>query len=461
MLRAALRTAALFFGLSASTSGAVLAQDHVYGPAGRPSRAKLDTLVARLPDSLRARARTMLDSSSIDARAMAGNRLADYPAAKEFLFTVVVHDPAPKVREYSIMNVYAYPHMQGDSLVRRTLEWMAVEDPDPAIAQRALNQLRALSIKPLRQLVDQRMRIARERGDSAITATMALEDTWVTADHGLVLPSYLREAPPVFDAAPRGSTIRVLAFGDFGTGRPDQITTAAAMRAYHAVHPFTIGITLGDNFYPEGVKSPSDPRWQTEYEALYGPMGIKIYASLGNHDEYNGETPLAEILRSRTSATWRMPAQNYTFVAGPAQFWAIDGADMTEGQLRWLRASLDSSKAKWKVVYGHYPLYASSDAGGREGHLYPKLYPVLQGRADVYVAGHHHSMQHLKPIGNLHLFVAGSGGAGNYGVDEEDPRALFARSRHGFAVLEVSEQAFTVRFVDVDKGEIYKTTVRK
>jgi tartrate-resistant acid phosphatase type 5 len=109
-----------------------------------------------------------------------------------------------------------------------------------------------------------------------------------------------------------------------------------------------------------------------------------------------------------------MPAGSYTFTAGPAQFWAIDGADMTTAQLEWLRSSLDRSHAKWKIVYGHYPLYSASGGGGaREGHLTPKLLPVLQGRADAYVAGHHHSMQHLRPIGKLNLFVAGSGGAGS------------------------------------------------
>lgn len=403
----------------------------------------------------------MLDSDSVDVRATAGNRLADRPEATEFLFTVVPHDASSRVRDWSIMNTYAYPHMRGDSMVRRTLEWIAVEDPDPAIAQRALNQLRALSIKPIRQLVDRRMKLAREKGDSAVVATMELADEWVNTDAGLVLPSFLRHAPPVFAAAPGDRPIRVFAFGDFGTGRPSQIETAAAMRGYHAKQPFTLGITLGDNFYPEGVESPSDPRWQSEYEQLYTPMGVKIYAVLGNHDRYNGETPAAEMLYSQRSPTWRMPAQNYTFTAGPAQFWAIDGSDLTEHQLRWLRETLESSTARWKVVYSHYPLYASSDLGGREGHLYAKLFPVLDGRADVFVAGHHHSMQHLKPLGKLHLFIAGSGGASSYGVDEKDPRALFVRSRHGFAVLDVMAREFTVRFVDAKEGEVYKTTITK
>jgi predicted phosphodiesterase len=392
---------------------------------------------------------------------MAGNQLADYPEATTFLFSVIPHDPSARVRDLAIMNSYFYAHMRSDSLVRGTLEWMAVEDPNPLIARRALNQLRAFSIKPLRQLVDLRMKAARARGDSAVTANAELEDEWSNADAGLVLPSFMRRSPPVFAAAPANRPIRVLAFGDWGTGRPSQIETAAAMRAYHAKRPFSFGITLGDNFYPEGVESPSDPRWRTQYEELYSPMNVKIYGVLGNHDRYNGETPAAEILYSQRSPTWRMPAQNYTFTAGAAQFWAVDGSDMTELQLRWLRASLDSSKARWKIVYSHYPLYSSSDLGGREGHLYPKLFPVLDGRADVFVAGHHHSMQHIQPMGKLNLFIAGSGGASSYGVNEKDPRAIFARSSFGFAVMDVTPREFTVQFIDTKQGEIYKTTITK
>lgn len=450
-----------FVVLLAVAAQPLLAQGRVYGPAGRPSRSRLDSMIVLLPDSLQRLAKAMLDSDSAEARGMAGNQLADFPVATRFLFSVVPHDSSARVRDLSIMNAYFYPHMRNDSLVRATLEWMVLEDPDPAIAKRAINQLRAFSIKPLRQLVDQRMKAARVQGDAAVTAMLDLEDEWSNADAGLVLPSFLRHAPPVFAAAPANQTIRVLAFGDWGTGSPSQIETAAAMRAYHAKHAFTFGITLGDNFYPEGVESPNDPRWRTQYEDLYSPMGVKIYGVLGNHDRYNGETPAAEIVYSQRSPTWRMPAQNYTFTAGPAQFWAIDGSDMTEHQLRWLRASLDSSTARWKIVYSHYPLYSSSDFGGREGHLYPKLFPVLDGRADVFVAGHHHSMQHIKPIGKLNLFIAGSGGASSYGVNEKDPRAIFARSTYGFAVVEVSAREFTVRFIDTKDGEIYKATIKK
>jgi hypothetical protein len=462
MLRSSKVLLAVALIAAALAATKALAAQRAYGPAGRPPRATLDSLAAQLPESLRAHARTMIESDSAEARAIAGNRLEDHAIALRFLFTIVPHDPDSKVRQWSIMNSYAYPHVRADSFARATLEWMALEDPDPAIAARAIDQLKAFAVRPLREVIERRMARLEQQTPDQVMANARLEDDWVNIGNDIVLPSFMRIAPQAFAAFPPSkATLRFLAFGDWGTGQPSQLETAAAMRAYHVKRPFDFAITLGDNFYPEGVDSPDDPRWRTQYETLYSPMRIPIYASLGNHDRYNGETPAAEILYSARSPTWRMPAGSYTYTAGPAQFWAIDGSDMTTAQLDWLRTSLDSSHARWKVVYGHYPLYASTASGGREGHLTPKLLPVLQGRADVYIAGHHHSMQHLKPIGSLHHFVAGSGGAGSYPVDERDPRAFFARSIYGFSVFELAEKSVTVRFVDVKGVELYSATVTK
>jgi hypothetical protein len=51
------------------------------------------------------------------------------------------------------------------------------------------------------------------------------------------------------------------------------------MRAFHRSSPFDFAITLGDNFYPVGMLATDDPRWQSQYEALYTPLGIPFYAT--------------------------------------------------------------------------------------------------------------------------------------------------------------------------------------
>src|SRR5262249_9732917 len=153
------------------------------------------------------------------------------------------------------------------------------------------------------------------------------------------------------------------------------------------------GLTLGDNFYSEGLPSPTHERWKTQYEDMYSAMHIKMYGSLGNHDQYDGDSPAAEITRSAISPTWRMPAAYYTYVAGPVQFFAIDGNDLSVRQLQWLKTELERSKASWKVVYGHFPIDVAAVGlnPAYTAEMREKLLPILKGRADVYMCGHHHS----------------------------------------------------------------------
>lgn len=280
------------------------------------------------------------------------------------------------------------------------------------------------------------------------------------ADAGITLPTFLRTPPPVFAVVrSKQRSIHVVAFGDFGTGAETQRETAAAMRTAHHRRPFDFGLTLGDNFYPDGMRSPTDGRWQRDFEAVYGLMRIRIYATLGNHDWYR-DSPAAEILHTAHSAVWRMPAEYYTFTAGPAQFFALNTNALSAVQLAWLAAALDASTARWKVVYGHYPPYVASKVADDRPELVGTLLPTLRGRADVYLSGHNHSMQHLKPAQGVNLFISGAGGAGTYPVDSADPKGLFVSDEYGFATLDATYSTFTVRFIDRHGKELYVTTLR-
>ncbi|MGH9428126.1 MAG: metallophosphoesterase [Terriglobia bacterium] len=268
----------------------------------------------------------------------------------------------------------------------------------------------------------------------------------------------LQVAPGLLSLKAAGQPIRVLAFGDFGDGSQGQKEVAAAMLRYHRQRAFDFAITLGDNFYNKGMKGVDDPRWKTWWDQLYDPLGIQFYASLGNHDYGFQESPEAEILYSRKSPSWRMPATQYTFTAGWVQFFAIDSPAMTGYQLEWLQKELEASKFRWKVVYGHDPIY-SHGMHGDNHKLIRELLPVLNGRADVYLAGHDHDMQHLKPEGNLHFFVSGTGG--KIRPIRRGSRSLFAQSALGFAVLEAGGSSLKMTFVDKTLQPLYEYTLKK
>lgn len=264
--------------------------------------------------------------------------------------------------------------------------------------------------------------------------------------------------------------VRVLAFGDFGDGGPEQMATARAMAGHHREHPFDFGLTLGDNFYPSGLSNPMAARWSRDWETPYSPLGVRFYATLGNHDYYNAASPAGEIERSKHSRSWCLPRHFYTYTAGPVQFFALDTdpIDRDEGgvqmQLDWLRRALRSSRSPWKVVYGHHPVYTNGEHGKNLGYLprlRAKLLPILkEEKVDVYLAGHDHDLEALKPEGGVSFFVSGGGGKERRPLRTNECRA-WAESSYGFTVLEAEGEEMTVRFLGSEGQELYKVTWKK
>jgi tartrate-resistant acid phosphatase type 5 len=275
---------------------------------------------------------------------------------------------------------------------------------------------------------------------------------------GQNLPHFMREAPPPFQViSEHHRRVRVLAFGDFGDKSDRQERTAAAMLRAHNDKRFDLAITLGDNFYPAGMTGPADPRWERDFERHYAAMRIPFLPSLGNHDWVLSDSPAAEVSHSARSKIWRMPAIRYTFTAGPAQFFALDTNLVTRAQLDWLDKELARSTAPWKIVYGHHPIH-SDGVHGDEPVMRDRVLPLLRGRADLYICGHEHDLQHLAPQDGLHLVIAGGGGAAPR-VVSPGPRSLFAASSNGFAIIEASRDNLAVSLVDEDLKVLHRFTI--
>jgi hypothetical protein len=290
----------------------------------------------------------------------------------------------------------------------------------------------------------------------------------------LSFPAQPPAGPPVIK--PAGQRVRVLAFGDFGDGGKDQLTVAAAMAAYHKdpQHPFDFGITLGDNFYEYGLNSATHPRWKTNWEVPYGPLGIRLYVSLGNHDYYDSASPIAEALYSQKSTSWCLPAAYYTYTAGPVQFFVLDtdsimrtaqkGQDRSpiDIQKKWLKAQLDASKSPWKVVYGHHPVYSTGQHQDN-APMITEILPVLKQRANVYIAGHDHDMEYLRPESDVYFFISGAGGheKRSFGADLQKRRLWGVDNALGFSVLEADGSSLSVSFFNENNAQLCKVTLAK
>lgn len=264
--------------------------------------------------------------------------------------------------------------------------------------------------------------------------------------------------------------VRFLAVGDWGrNGKNGQTEVAAAMAARAEAQPARFVVSTGDNFYNFGVTSTRDLKWRTSFEAVYSQPSLQVpwYVLLGNHD-YRGNVQ-AQIDYSATSLRWRMPSRSFTVIEpdrGPPllQLFMIDtspflstyrgffsltkvsGEDPSRTR-DWLEKELAASKAPWKIVVGHHPVY-SSGVHGNSPELVRALVPFLEKyEVTLYLNGHDHSLQDLV-VGGIHYVT--SGGGSSLTRVRPDPRAAFARSINGFFAFTVEEKTLTAQAIGVD-----------
>jgi hypothetical protein len=431
-------------------------------------------LLAALPADLRDAARSHLRLTASEQarwrtltpdalRSAVLGKLVERPGAADFVLRLLPREGSAANRVALARAVLNVPHFRANKRARPALKSLVMSDPDAGVVRQALDALRGFELSPLRNLLEQRLEAARARGDEDLVRALAPEhERWLSLERGSALPAFMRAVPPAFSLKPAGAPVRFVVFGDFGQGTQAQQRVAAAMLREHRARPFDFGVTTGDNFYPRGMESPSDPRWKTWWEDLYAPLGIRFYATLGNHDWVNFDSPAAEIAYAARSESWRLPAPYYTFTAGAVQFFAVDTDEISQAQALWLRDELGRSRARWKVVYGHHPVFVSSLNGASyTAEMQRDLWPIIKGRADLYLSGHHHSLQHLRSPEGGHFVTSGGGGAGTYPVNEHDALALFARSANGFTTVEADERALTFKHIGDGGEELYSYTIRK
>ena len=254
------------------------------------------------------------------------------------------------------------------------------------------------------RLLERRLAAERKAGSAdAVGKFVAEQERWTTLVRGGLLPTFFQTPPPLFSLKPADQPVRVLAFGDYGDGSAAQKQVAGAMLRYHQQRPFDFAITLGDNFYPAGMDSPTDPRWDTWWSALYDPLKIHVL-------RVDGEPRLEPVEQSRGGDPVRRSAaragacRRRTTPSRPDRC-SSSRSTPTSSPRRscvWLAEELDRSRATWKVVYGHHPIYSEGQHEDNNQKI-KQLLPVLKDRADVYIAGHDHDMQHLKPEGRAAL----------------------------------------------------------
>ncbi|MEJ2760547.1 MAG: tartrate-resistant acid phosphatase type 5 family protein [Gammaproteobacteria bacterium] len=295
----------------------------------------------------------------------------------------------------------------------------------------------------------------------------------------LALAAACPSGPARADAQER---LSFLVIGDWGKqGNRPQKRVAAAMDALAARIHVDFIVSTGDNFYPAGVKSPDDPHWRKTFEEVYDLPHLKSlpwYVSLGNHD-YLGDVR-AEIAYGKTHSRWRLPAPYYShsfssasplaqlffldtnafiayYRARPDRYNRIDAAD-TGGQLNWLRRQLRESRAVWKIVIGHHPVYSSGFHGDTR-ELKTLLPPLFrQFGVQAYFSGHDHDLEYYRPPGGTAYIVSGGGSGHRWIWSRRAGR--FTAATSGFVHVALDRDSMTVRFFDEKGRELYRRIIK-
>lgn len=230
----------------------------------------------------------------------------------------------------------------------------------------------------------------------------------------------------VFRVAPgAGTPFSFAVYGDSRhpvTSNGNWDTHATVAQAIHATRPDLV-LHTGDLT----LDGRQHKRWLTEF---FGPAkglfsDTPIYAAIGNHE--------ANAHWFYDFFSYPRPENYYSFDYGNTHFVVIDSYATVKGvaeysvigrdsaQYRWLVDDLKLSKAKWKVVLLHHPIYDSSFQFDPESlKLRQTLSPVFeQYGVDIVFNGHDHLYERSYPMRNgkvdlkrgIPYITTGGGGA--------------------------------------------------
>lgn len=204
--------------------------------------------------------------------------------------------------------------------------------------------------------------------------------------------------------------------------------------------------------------------WGREF---FGPLAevideIPILPSIGNHEQDGTNYMFYMALPGKER--W------YSYDFGPVHVVALDFRleKGNDAQFAFAREDLLASKAPWKVVFMHYPMFNIGGHASGWGHAaYLPLFH--EAKVDLVVGGHSHLYERFQPIAGTNSsdswpithITTGGGGAPLYPAAPHPALASFYSTNH-FVVFEatasnLTARAFTTNNTLLDEIELTKT----
>jgi DNA repair exonuclease SbcCD nuclease subunit len=284
----------------------------------------------------------------------------------------------------------------------------------------------------------------------------------------------------------RGENINVIAANDMGRrGLSEQGRIAQLMGEAADRNRIDFIAVVGDPIHDDGVSSVDDPEWGAKIESVYAAPSLHAipwFVISGNH-EYRGSVQ-AVLDYSLKSERWNAPARYFAKSlsipggGGRCLFIFIDTSPLInkyrsgqysdaadqdpEAQLAWLDSTLAASDAQWEIVFGHHPVYADTQKDEEErADMRARVAPLLEKHGvDLYVCGHIHSFQHIRPEGSRVDYVVNSSASLSRSVKAIEG-TRFCSPDPGFSVISVARDTVGFFMVNNTGRVIYDFTIRR
>ena len=254
-----------------------------------------------------------------------------------------------------------------------------------------------------------------------------------------------------------------MALGDAQNGLEQWSTSYQAAVLRHPEVRFTL--MAGD------LVDRGDLRAQHD-DLLYGAASafatIPFVPVLGNHDHINGGDGLFTRLFVLPRGGPVADEHCYAFEYGGLQVVVLDSTDAASlsSQAKWLDQKLRASKARFKVVSFHHPVWSTYGARDNED-VREALMPVIdRNHVDLVLNGHDHAYARTLPVvvgepkdGGT-VYVVAFSGSKSYPLD---PRPIFARAMTDtptYQLITVSKERliYSARTWDGNEVDHYERT---
>jgi 3',5'-cyclic AMP phosphodiesterase CpdA len=267
------------------------------------------------------------------------------------------------------------------------------------------------------------------------------------------LPWHRFRTAPATDAGP----LTFIVLGDVQTGIEDWSPRYREVIARHSEARFTI--QAGD-LVNLGAR-------RTDYDEVLGGAApafasVPFVPVLGNHEYMHDGVRLFERMFALSGDGPSGPGHCRAFDYGPVRVVVLDStsADSRAAQAEWLAARLDESRAPWKIVAFHHPIWPPRSWFSSSGTRDAWMSTIENHGVHLVLNGHDHSYARTVPLRagvpapDGTTYVVSVSGAKHYDQAESP---LFAKARENtstYLVVTASRERLSVSARTWDGSEI-------